>query len=329
MPSARRIRWMTFCSLLCFFILLACGPFADPAHAQMGPQNPLEGKNVLVLHSFEPRAPVFAETDNGLSTTLESGGISVLNQFFQSLDLRRNPGPEYRKLLVEQMRVRYSRRTPDMIVTMYPEALEFVLNDCRDIFPDIPILALYLPEGFELPKTNRRVIGHSARTDIIGTFEIALKLVPGAKRVYVVSGVHDVDKMIEDRARRELNKWETRLEFHYLSQMSFEDMLATISTAPPDSIILALVLSQDVTGTSFTSAKVAQRLSQVSKAPLFGLLDVALGHGIAGGSLINFERIGTRAGELTLDILRGTKTPRNIPEFLDVAPRPNLEGGPM
>ena len=64
-----------------------------------------------------------------------------------------------------------------------------MLNECRYIFPDVPILALYLPEGFRLPKTNRHIIGHSAETDILGTFEIALKLVPGAKRVYVVSGI--------------------------------------------------------------------------------------------------------------------------------------------
>ena len=54
--------------------------------------------------------------------------------------------------------------------------------------------------------------------------------------------------MIEDRARRELNRWGTRLEFHYLSQMPFEDMLVTISTAPSDSIILALSLAQDIPG---------------------------------------------------------------------------------
>ena len=255
---------MKLCFPLCFLIVFFNGPFGGVAHAQVQSQTGLETKNILVLHAFEANVPVFVGTDKGLSTTLESGGISGLNQFFESLDLRRNPSPEYRKLLVEQMRMQYGRRKLGMIVTMYPEALEFVLKDCRDIFPDVPILALYLPEGFGLPKTNRRIIGHSAEPDILGTFEIALKLVPGAKRVYVVSGIHEVDKMIEDRARRELNRWETRLEFHYLSQMSFEDMLATISTAPPDSIILALVLAQDITGKSFTSVKVAQRLSQVS-----------------------------------------------------------------
>jgi PAS domain S-box-containing protein len=305
-----------------FFILLICGLISRPVptHAQTQPQNPLSGKNVLILHSYEANTPVFLRTDTGLSATLQSGGIPSLNQFFESLDLRRNPGPEQRKLLVEQMRVRYSQRKLDMIITMYPEALEFVLEDCRDILPDAPILALILQVGFELPKTDRRIIGHSTSPDIIGTFEIALKLVPGAERVYVVGGAHDIDRSVEAQARHDLKKWETRLEFIYLSHMSFEDMLATVSSVPPGSIILALAFSHDVTGTSYTTPIVAQRLSQVSTAPIFGILDYTLGYGIAGGSLVNFERIGAKAGELALDILRGTPTTKSIPGFLDVPP---------
>ena len=178
-----------------FLILLICGLLSCPVptHAQAQPQNPLSGKNVLILHSYEASAPVFVRTDTGLSATLQSGGIPSLNQFFESLDLRRNPGPEHRRLMAEQMRVRYSHRKLDIIITIYPEALEFVLKDCRDILPDVPILALILRVGFELPKTDRRIIGHSTSLDIIGTFEIALKLVPGAERVYVVGGAHDID----------------------------------------------------------------------------------------------------------------------------------------
>ena len=56
--------------------------------------------------------------------------------------------------------MRYGHRKIDMIITMYPEALEFVLKDCRDILPDVPILALNLQQGFEVPKTDRPIIGH-------------------------------------------------------------------------------------------------------------------------------------------------------------------------
>jgi len=319
MLSARQIRMKPFWPTFLLFILLVFKS-TSLVFAQAQPRTALEAKNVLILHSHEANAPVFIATDKGLLNTLESGGIPRLNQFFNSLDLRGNPSPEYRGLQVNDMRLRYSRRKVDMIITMYPEALEFVLKDCKDILPDVPILAMYLPLGFELPKTNRSIIGHSASLDINGTLEIALKLVPGAKRVYVVSGEHEVDRMIENEARRHFEKWQSRLEFRYLSGMPFEEILGTLSTAPPDSIVLLLIYSQDIQGRSYTSPNLTNQLSKASAAPVFGLLDVALGYGIVGGSLINFERIGTRAGKLTLDILKGTRTPESIAEFLDVPP---------
>jgi PAS domain S-box-containing protein len=288
------------------------------AIAQTEPKVDLSEKNILVIHAFESNIPVFLGTDKGLANTLESVGVFSLNQYFESLDLRRNPGPEHRKLVVEQMRVRYGRRRLDMIITMYPEALEFVLKDCRDFLPDVPILALYLPLGMELPKTDRRIIGHSASPDVIGTLEIALKLVPNAKHVYVVCGAHPVDKRLEDQARSGLKKWEDRLEIHYLSHMPFEDMLDTVFRMPPGSIVLVLPFSRDVAGKIHTSPEVVRRLSQVSAGPIFGILDPMLGKGITGGSLINFEFIGSKAGELTLDILGGAKIPDDIPAFLEV-----------
>ncbi len=247
----RPIRWITICYpflLSTLFISELCTGVI-PAQAQAG--RALEAKKVLILHSFEGNVPVTLETDQGLLTTLESGGIPRLNQFFESLDLRRNPGAEHRRLLVDQMRKRYSHRKLNMIITMYPEALKFVLKDCRDIFPHVPILALYLPERMELPKTDRRIIRHSAPVDIIGTFEIARKLVPKARRVYIISGSHEVDKSFEDQARRELKKWKGELEF-YLSSMPFDDILTALSTAPPSTIILLLVYSHDIAGKGYT-----------------------------------------------------------------------------
>jgi hypothetical protein len=219
MLLSERMALKTFSTSLLFFILLAFGPGAGPAFPLAQAQVDLSERNVLVLHSYEANVPFFLQVDRGLSTVLESGGIPSLNQFFESLDLRRNPGPGHRQLLVEQMRLRYGHRKPDMIITMFPEALEFVLKDCRHILPDVPILAMTLPLGFELPKTDRRIIMQSTRLDIPGTLEIALKLVPAAKRVYLVSGAHRVDRGVEDQARHVLQKWDTRLDFVSLTQM--------------------------------------------------------------------------------------------------------------
>jgi PAS domain S-box-containing protein len=315
--NSTKARALTFCLAILFLIFGSCGSVLA--------QSDLALKKILILHSHEGNAPVFLGTDMGLSKMLQAGGIPGLNQYFESLDLRRNPGPEYRKLLVEQMRVQYGHRKFDMIITLYPEALEFVLKDCRDIFPAVPILALYLPQGIELPRTDRRIIGHFPTFDILGTLEIALKLVPGAKRVYVVSGAHEVDRRVEDQARSISGKWEGHLEFIYLSHMPFEEILAAVSSVPPGSIILDLAFTQDVAGIIQTTPAVAQRLTHASTAPIFGILDSMLGQGIVGGGLVSFELIGAKAGQLALDILGGAKTPDDIPAVLDVPAVPMFD----
>ena len=68
--------------------------------------------------------------------------MGIRNQFFEYLDLARNPDPEHKEQMAELMRLRYGHRKIDVIITMYPEALRFLLNEGRTIFSDLPILAL-------------------------------------------------------------------------------------------------------------------------------------------------------------------------------------------
>ncbi len=222
------------------------------------------------------------------------------------------------------MRLKWRHRKADMVITVYPEALEFVLNDCRDVFPHVPIIGLHLPQDFMMAETGRRIIGHFPKYDITGTIDNALKLVPGTKRVYVVSGAHKVDKWLEDQARLASKKWE-RVEFLYLSHMTIEDILATVSKAPPGSVILYLALTQDVAGKSHTGLGLAHELSQVSTVPVFGLFESALGYGVTGGTLISWNLIGKRAGQLVIDILKGVKTLDDVPPVLEVPSVPMFD----
>ena len=164
----------------------------------------------------------------------------------------------------------------------------------------------------------------SPELDFVGTLEIALKLVPGAKRVYVVSGVHEVDRKIEDQARRDFKKWEDKLEFRYLSDIPWRRCLTAVSSAPPGTIVLLLVFT-DVTGRNYTPQEVGERLSQVSTAPVFGLLRYPAGIGHRRGLSAQFRADGTKAGQLALDILRGTQSRRISRSVLDVPPVPMFD----
>jgi PAS domain S-box-containing protein len=282
------------------------------------PADDVSHKNVLILHGVESNTPIFELTDRGIKRILETGGIGIRNQFFEYLDLIRNPSTEHRLLMTELMRQRYAQRRIDLVITLYPEALLFAVNEGCTIFPGAPIVALYLPEGFELPRLSCPATRQDVAPDIDGTIGLALKLVPRAKLVFVVSGTHPLDRWVENKVRLDSKKWEPLVEFRFLNDVPLDGILATLSDAPAGSIVLLTVFQEDVTGEIFTTREVGEKLSQASSAPVFGLLDTMLGHGIVGGSLISFEHIGTKAAELTLDILNGVQPAETIPAILEV-----------
>ena len=147
MLTTRRARILTAAGLALLIRLTFPTP---PASA--------EPQNVLILHAFEANMPINVMTSQGLMPTLEAGGLGVKNQFFEHLDLARNPGPEHRRDLAELMGHRYRHRKIDLIITLYPEALQFVLNEGQALFSDAPVLALYLPDA---SRSRRRTAGSS------------------------------------------------------------------------------------------------------------------------------------------------------------------------
>ena len=314
----RQIKWMTLCCLLCGFIWLADGPRLVLAYGPAQEQSPLAKKNVLILHTLSANLPANIKADQALRITLEEAGLGVNQQFFEYLDLARNPGPGHRRQLAELMRTQYDQGNIDLIITLQAGALQFVLKEGRDIFPDVPVLALDLPPNFEAPQTDRHIIRQFVAYDMAGTLEEALKLVPGAKRVYVVIGAHPEHKPYIDQARRDFRKWERRLEFIYLNDRSFEEMLAMVSNAPSGTIVFYMVLVTDVTGKSYTPRDALQRLSRASKAPVFGLYDTLLGYGIVGGSLVSFEHLGVQAARLALQILSNPQSLKTSKAVLEV-----------
>ena len=299
--------------------MICCLSGAAFASPRTQPGNPLEDKKILILNAFEANIPAFEKTDHGLSVALQLGGIAIANQFYEHLDLRRNPGSEYRRLMVALLQKRYGGKGFDLIITLYPEALNFLLDECETIFPDVPVLALYLPQGFKLPKTKRKIVQHMIIPDFGPTITAALKLIPNLKRIYVVSGTYPVDKWLENVFRKESENWKHRLAFRYLSDLPLEEIRSEAAHAPSDSILFITAFGRDINGKPHTAVEVSRMLAPVSSVPIFGFLGTLLGNGIVGGSLLRIESVGTEAGETALEMLSETPQIENaIPTTMEV-----------
>ena len=108
-------RWIALFCHLFNIILVSYGPMVNLASSQYQFENPLQHKNVLALHAHESMASIFEKADRALSAALESGGIAHRRQFYEFLDLRRNPGIEHRKHVAEILRLRCARRTMETL----------------------------------------------------------------------------------------------------------------------------------------------------------------------------------------------------------------------
>ena len=311
-------RWLIFCFLLLLNSVLVFGAMVVTAHSQTPEEYQLNQRHVLVLNAFESNTPSSARFRQGFTEVMQSSDFGTVNLHYENLGLGHRPNPETRKLSLELVRQRHKDCKIELIVTLQTEGLKFLLDMGPGFYPEVPVIALILPPGFKLPATNRRIITHTVIPELKPTLEVGLKLVPGAERVYVVNGTRPMDKWLEGMARKDFKAWEDRLEFHFLSNLPLDKIMATVSEAPEKSIVYLTSFSMDVTGRYLRNTEVSQELASYSKAPVFGLVDTMIGHGNIGGSMISFQHIGTKAGELVLDILGGTKKIENIPATMKV-----------
>jgi PAS domain S-box-containing protein len=71
-------------------------------------------------------------------------------------------------------------------------------------------------------------------------------------------------------------------------------------------------LFQDGAGNSYDTPEALRLFGPAANAPIYGIADSLIGHGVTGGHMLSFKVIGAKAAEMGLQILRGRK-PEAIP----------------
>ena len=85
-----------------------------------------------------------------------------------------------------------------------------------------------------------------------------------------------------------------------------------VAAQPPRTLLFYIHVLQDRAGHLFVPQDVVARIAAVANAPIYGIYETFLGHGLVGGHVFSFEAQGAKAGEVALRILRGER-PDDIP----------------
>jgi hypothetical protein len=260
-----------------------------------------------VLSPVRPEAPaalVFERAFQKIRVESLAGG---LDYYSEHIDVTRFPDPAYQTALRGFLRSKYESEQPDLIVAASGTCVEFVARYGVEIFPGVPVVFVegIVFVGKEGTHRLANATGVSAKVDLRTTLDLALRLQPGTRRVFVVSGLSEFDKYYETIARREFQEFEQRVGLTYLVGLPMTELQNNLANLPRDSIIYFLTVSEDGAGNRFLPTEALDKLSAVTNAPIYSWSEVTIDHGIVGGSLMSFELVAEEQRNWPFCVLRG------------------------
>jgi signal transduction histidine kinase len=266
------------------------------------------GTVVVLTPDNTQGSPGSIQMNQGIRSTLAAHPRERLQLRFQPLDLSRFPDADGRALLANFLQQKYAGQKVELVIAALSPALDFALEYREQIFPGIPIVFAAVDDEEVRTRTiPADVVGAPLEYDLRGTLELALRLQPETRRVFVIVGSASYDARWEALARQRLRPYEDRLEFVYLSGLSMDDLLNRVANLPDQSIVQYLHMFADATGRTFIPAEALDMVAAKANAPIYGYIGSYIGRGIVGGHVMSFELAGKNAASLGLRILAGER----------------------
>ena len=300
-----------FLRLRTLFLVLAPLVFLYPPVPASPETKP---RHFLILTSHRPTSPVAYRWSRGIRSVLESASPHGIKIDIEYLDLGRFNDDQYLQMLFNLYQYKYSKLKPDLIISVYNSALDFTMKYGTDLFAGVPIVFFDVERSFiENRSLGPNTTGLLASNTYTETLDLALSLHPGTRRVTVLGGSGPVGQGYFKTAREAFRGYEDRIDFTYLTRLPIEDILEKVAILPGQTLVIYLPLLADGAGKKFHAPESLSLISQVSAAPVYSCWEVLLGHGIVGGYLNSYEKMGEAAAELALRILN-EENPVAIPQ---------------
>ncbi len=293
-------------------LLLIVNIFTFPAFAS-------DRKKVLIICSYhkgyEWSDGEIAGIENTFHPLKDAVELSV-----EYMDTKRIRTPEYEKLYLEMLGLKYADYKPDVIIALDDNAFRFILKYCDELFrEDVPIVFAgvndYSSAMTEEHKSH--VTGIVQNMDLEENIQLALSLYPDANPVVIITDESTSGKIFT----RELQKIEGKFnnkKFVYIntSQLTYEKMVREIQQQPRSSVGLLLAYTQNKDRKFIQTQKGYDIITEKADFPFFGVIDMAVKNGAMGGKVKYGFQHGEEAADIALQILEGRDISR-IPVKLE------------
>src|SRR5271166_6501974 len=271
-----------------------------------GNETAAEPKRVLLLHSFGWNFQAEGAFGDYLRTDLAEKSPYPLDPYEVLLEIARFSDGERDEAFVGYLRGLFATHPPDLIVTLVSPAARFIQRHRQDLFPSTPVIFAALDARAIKDATltaNDTMVPVS--TDQRAMIENILRTLPGTTTIAVVTGDAPIKRFWVKELRQVVQPFENQIDFIFLNELSFGDMLKRVAALPPRSAIYYRDLVVDAQGIPHRQEEVLARLHAVANAPIFGQYDYQLGGGIVGGPLLSVQALSRKTADIAAQILGG------------------------
>jgi len=304
-------------------VLLLLGAVLQAAAQAPAPPEERAPWRVVLIRNWDSLYPVNVMREQAMRRTLVENASRQVEFYPEEIDPLRFPGG-LEPRLVGLLQEKYSATPIDLVIASGLEPLEFAARHRDTIWPGAAIVFNGVIDGaLQGWKRPPRTTGVTMILDIEGTLDLGLALVPTARKVYLVAGNSNFDRMYLDIAIKAVPRARKPLETHFIVGLSQEETASRVASVERDALVLYLTMLRDGRGqiAGPGSPNIA-RVAEASRAPVISAVHTQWGRGPVGGWSSRFDEHGEAAGRVARAVLEGRD-----PDLISVhaEPQPTCE----
>jgi signal transduction histidine kinase len=265
--------------------------------------------SVLFLEQDDPGRPAYINLMRAFRSVLEEEWVTRPTLYTENIDSARFHSPEYRLECSKWLRRKYHEKRIQVIIAAGGTSLELAQQLQRDHWPEASIILVTSDFGKTAPSALSNIHVFRVKMDVLGTFKVARKLMPESGKLVLIQGMTSAYPELDAYVRTSIRDAakEQSIEFEEMIGLTVRETALRLSRLEPDTVVFYGAISVDGSGTSYIPRDVLSDLSEVSAAPIFGMTDTFIGHGIVAGSCLCMGNVGRELARLTARVIAGSE----------------------
>jgi ABC-type uncharacterized transport system substrate-binding protein len=287
---------------VCLFLLLSIETYAKDTRKT----------RVLVLNSYHKGIPWVYDHVVGVESKLKSLGVDVdiRLEYMDTKNVKYDAA--YKQLLYNMYLYKYANYRFDIIISTDDNALNFLREYHKELFPDTPIVFGGVNNKDAPGLIDKEYFtGVLELTNIKGTIDLVRIIHPETKKMFFVADRSQIGTGNWNRVESLSSSYPEIQFFRIDDSLSLSEIEDKVKKLSDDSVVLFSMLYRDKTGIIPFEESIS-RISKASRRPTYTFHSQYIKYGATGGKVLDGKHHGGEVAKIAMRILRGEKV-SNIP----------------